>query len=400
MPSTITAAAGRLNDEHISRLHFCAGASGQRLDAAVRTLDLVDAHGARGAARHAEGGHAAAIGENARGHRLEKTDASHPAVAAAPAPGAARTGADGEALHPDGIAPFQHFGVGQAGVGHMRLHHGGTVEAAGLLALSIEHASRAGAARDGLVILMLRVAEGEVVHGALARGLHAQCAEQRVGHAHADLHIARDHGGGRPRRQHRALGHDEMQGLEATGVERNVVVHQAAKHVQHRRHGNGLGRVEIVGLLRRGAGEVDLGFAPLSIDTDRHTNACAAIELQAERAVVQRADHPAHRGLGVVLHMLHIGAHHVQTIVGHEFAQFVCAGLVGRDLRLEVGQVLLRIARWPASARQQRQHLGLAQTACVHQLEVVDHHAFFKNAARERRHGARRDAADVGMVAA
>ncbi len=43
------------------------------------------------------------------------------------------------------------------------------------------------AARDGLVVLVARVAEGEVVHGALAGGQHAQRAVQRVDHTHMEV---------------------------------------------------------------------------------------------------------------------------------------------------------------------------------------------------------------------
>ncbi|MPN64835.1 hypothetical protein SDC9_212613 [bioreactor metagenome] len=63
----------------------------------------------------------------------------------------------------------------------MRLHDAGAVKAVHQRARIVKHTARATAARDGLVILVALVAEGEVVHGALAGRRHTQCAKQRVG---------------------------------------------------------------------------------------------------------------------------------------------------------------------------------------------------------------------------
>src|SRR5487761_1874345 len=54
-------------------------------------------------------------------------------------------------------APLQHFGIGEPGVGHVRVDRRRAVEAR----------TGAGSAADGLVILVARVTEGEVVHRAL-----------------------------------------------------------------------------------------------------------------------------------------------------------------------------------------------------------------------------------------
>src|SRR5204862_1689929 len=74
--------------------------------------------------------------------------------------------------------------------------------------------------------------------------------------------------------------------------------------------------------------------------------------------------------------------------------------LVGRHLRLEVGDVLRRIARRPAPALEQRLRLLLEEATALDQLDVVELDALLLDAGRERRHRARRRAADVGMVAA
>jgi Tfp pilus assembly ATPase PilU len=94
-----------------------------------RPLDAVDAHRAGLPAGHAEGAVMAAVAEDGRRHRLQEAHPAHAAVAAAPAPGAARAGADGVAVQPHREAELQHLGVGQARVGHVRLHHAGAVEA-------------------------------------------------------------------------------------------------------------------------------------------------------------------------------------------------------------------------------------------------------------------------------
>ena len=56
-------------------------------------------------------------------------------------------------------------------------------------------------------------------------------------------------------------------------------------------------------------------------------------------------DDAAHRLLGVVLHVPHVGLHDVEAELRDHRAQLLHALLVGGDLRLQVGEVLLRVAR-------------------------------------------------------
>ena len=66
---------------------------------------------------------------------------------------------------------------------------------------------RTRAAADRLVILVIRIAEGEIVHRAL-RGREATGrGEERVGHDLARLDIARDDRRAGARIEHRAFGH-------------------------------------------------------------------------------------------------------------------------------------------------------------------------------------------------
>jgi hypothetical protein len=78
----------------------------------------------------AEWRHDPAVGKNARLHRFEKAHSPHRAIAAAMMAGPARTAPDGKLLQQHREARFQHFGIGQAAVGHVRLHHRRSVETA------------------------------------------------------------------------------------------------------------------------------------------------------------------------------------------------------------------------------------------------------------------------------
>ena len=259
---------------------------------------------------------------------------------------------------------------------------------------------RAGAARDRLVVLVGLVAEGEVVHRALAGCHEAQRAVQRVGDAGRGLDVARHHRCRRVRVEHAARRHDDLQRLEATGVERDVVVHQRAEDIQHRGHGHRLGRVEVVGQLRAGAGEIDGGLAAAGIDRQVDDDLRAVVHGQREVAVLERRDDTPHRLFGVVLHMAHVAHHRGQAPLRHHRMQLLHAFLVGCDLGAQVGHGLVGVARRPAARAQPGTQVGLAQLAVAHQQQVVQQHTFFVDAAGKRWHRPRRDAADVGMVAA
>ena len=161
----------------------------------------------------------------------------------------------------------------------MGLDHAASVEAAGQRALRVEHTAGTAATGNRLVILMTRIAKSEVVDRQLARPHDAERADDGVGDAGRGFDIARHHRCRRARVQHRALGDDDLQRFQAASVQRYVVIDQYAKHIEHRRHAYRCRRVEVVALLRRSAGEIDLGAAVFCIDANRHLNL---------RAVVQR----------------------------------------------------------------------------------------------------------------
>src|SRR6266849_9627532 len=120
----------------------------------VGPLDPVAADRAGRATRHPVGRHAAVTGENGSGHRLAEANAADNSIAAAMPADAAGATTDGETVDEDGKAPFQHLGIGEARVGHVRVD--------GVSAVEIRTGARAAA--DRLVILVALVAESEVVH--------------------------------------------------------------------------------------------------------------------------------------------------------------------------------------------------------------------------------------------
>ena len=70
------------------------------------------------------------------------------------------------------------------------------------------------------------------------------------------------------------------------------------------------------------------------------------------------------------------------------------------DLRAQVGEVLVDVARRISARAEDRAHLVLEKAPLRDQLHVVEQHALLVDVRRIRRHRARRDAADVGVMAA
>ena len=108
----------------------------------------------------------------------------------------------------------------------------------------------------------------------------------------------------------------------------------------------------------------------------------------------------AHAGLGVVLDVRHVANDGLAAAARDQRLEFREAAGIRGELRLQVGDVLIRVARGPGAGREQRAQLVLAELPIVEQQEVVDQHAFLVDRAGGRRHRARRDAADVGVVGA
>ena len=101
----------------------------------------------------------------------------------------------------------------------------------------------------------------------------------------------------------------------------------------------------------------------LAVDRDRDRDLGAVIHLVDERPVAQAVDHAPHLLGGVVLHVAHIGVHDREAELLDHAAQLLHAALVGRHLGLQVGDVLLGVARRIGAARQQRAQLRFPE-AC------------------------------------
>src|SRR6185312_851758 len=145
----VTARCRRLDDDGFTGVDGRLVASLQPLHAAILAADPVLADLARLAAVEAERPHPAMAGQNRAFHSFEEADGPADAVPGMPSAFAARIFADVKILEHGRIAEFQHFRIGEAGVGHVRVNRIGAVEAG--------PGRRAGA--DRLVILIFRIAE-------------------------------------------------------------------------------------------------------------------------------------------------------------------------------------------------------------------------------------------------
>ena len=188
------------------------------------------------------------------------------------------------------------------------------------------------------------------------------------------------------RPQHGIVWDHDVDRAEAPGVHRDVVVDHDAEHVKHGGAGHRLGRVEIRALLRRGAGEIDRRLALLLVDGDPDLDDVALVGLVAELAVVQLFDDAADAFVGVVLHVLHVGVNDVQSEQPDHLVQFLHALFVGGDLRLEVVDVLQRIACRIFGFGEQIVEGDFAELAAIDQLEVVDIDAFLFDRGGDGRH--------------
>jgi len=103
---------------------------------------------------------------------------------------------------------------------------------------------------------------------------------------------------------------------------------------------------------------------------------------------VEAIDDAANAFGRVVLHVLHVGSDHRQREVRDHLVQLLHALLVGGDLRLDVVDVLQRIAGGIFRAGEQLVERLLAEAAAIHKLEIVDIDAFFLDRGRVRRHRA------------
>ena len=126
----------------------------------------------------------------------------------------------------------------------------------------------------------------------------------------------------------------------------------------------------------------------------------AAVQFVAEAAVVQGGDHVPDRLRGVLPHVLHVAAHHVEAVLRGHLVQFLRALGIGGDLRPKVGEVGLRVTRRVFGACQQCQGLSLPEPPLVDEEPVVDEDALLLDPGAPSGHRAGRDSADLRVMAA
>src|SRR6266516_6712023 len=166
----ISARGRRLDDDRLAGIDDGGVAARKLLHATVVAPHGVLADLTGFAPGQAERTHATVARQNRAIHLLQETNGAAHAVAGIPAAASARTWADVEILEQHWIAKFQHLGVGQSRVGHVGVH--------GVGAGKTRARRRPRAYR--LVVLVLGVAEIEVVHAALRGGERAERAEQAI----------------------------------------------------------------------------------------------------------------------------------------------------------------------------------------------------------------------------
>ncbi len=193
----------------------------------------------------------------------------------------------------------------------------------------------------------------------------------------AGLHIAGHHRRWPHGGQHGARRGDDLERLEAAGVERDVVVDQGAEDVERRGVDDGRGRIEVGGQDGAGSREIQHGLAAFGVYRDGDHDLPAAIHGDAGRAVVEAANGAAHTGLGVVLHKAHIAGHHCAAAGGDHGLDAGGAGLAGGDLSLEVGQVLVGAPRGPGAGDEGGAGVGLEKHTASHDRQGVQQHALF-----------------------
>ena len=170
-------------------------------------------------------------------------------------------------------------------------------------------------AADRFVILIGAVTEGEIVHRALARCQSAGRCEERVGHDLACLDIACHHGSPRARIEHRSFRHNQFDRTQAAIVHGNGIVDQRAHDIKCRCACYGFGRVEIIGQLSAGAGEIEDGRSLIPVDPDGYLHHRTVVHRIGECAVVQPVEQPPDAFLRIGENVVHIGGHHVRSLI-------------------------------------------------------------------------------------
>ncbi len=162
--------------------------------------------------------------------------------------------------------------------------------------------------------------------------------------------------------------------------------------------GDAGGGVEIASLLGTGAGEVDDGAAGAVIDAHRDPDAGTLVQGQFERSVAQPRQQTLHGGFRVVLHEAHISQHRRRSGLFLQLPQQAPAQGIGRELGLQIGDVLVRVAGRMGVGGQPGADLRFQEAAIPHDRHAVGTTALLVDMPAAGGHGTGADAAHVGMV--
>src|SRR3954451_9162985 len=117
-------------------------------------------------------------------------------------------------------------------------------------------------------------------------------------------------------------------------------------------------------------------------------------------AVADPIDDTAHALFGVRHDMAHIRTQQVPSIPLRQMVQFACAGLVRRQLSLDIRNVHIRAASRMCSGKDELTKLQLTEPTVLHQEKIIDDDTFFFEPPRVGRHGAGGGSADISVMAA
>lgn len=152
------------------------------------------------------------VGQYAQGHRFQKTNTAGDTVTTLMLPLASAVGTDSESIKFYRITPFQNLGIGESRVGHMGMY--------GISTLKI--GTGASATTQGFVILILRIAKGQVVHGALGCRHDPKGAIERIYDVLRCFDIAGNHGSGRYRIQQGLCRDEDGKRSETPAIQGNI----------------------------------------------------------------------------------------------------------------------------------------------------------------------------------
>jgi len=315
-------------------------------------------------------------------------------------PCAARSPANPEFQESNGKAGFEDLGIGDAGIGHMRVNTRGTVC----------QGRRTGPSPDRLIMTKKLITEGHVVHRSLARGRPAERAEQDVHDPLRGLDIPAHDGGAARRIENRATGNHDLDRIETASVQWDSLRDKGTEHIDHSRPNDRGGRVEISARGRTGPFEVDLHsrrqwkftIAARVLDLQTHADRRPIIERVGEMVIPLRKllELACDLCRSRTLELLHRDMHDVFSDLIDQSREQGCTGFVRRHHRLEIRHIVVGTPRGIGSTPEHGSNSILIEMAGTHEMKRLDQDAFLLETRRIGRHRARCLATEVRMVSA